>query len=78
MIAFFTKRLCVNSKENSNFGMEDKKYQNRNTEDALWGSGVGSTILRSTIFGKKSTLLRSTLLKRIIFDKIKKSGLFKE
>ena len=36
---FFTKRLCVNSKDNSNFGMKDKKWQNRNTEDALWGQG---------------------------------------
>ena len=78
MSAFFTKRLCVNSKDNSNFGMKGKKWWNRNTEDALWGSGVGSTILRSTIFGKNSTLLRSTLLKRLIFDKIENSSLFKE
>ena len=78
MSAFFTKRLCVNSKDNSNFGMKDKKWQNRNTEVALWGSGVESTILRSTLFGKNSTLLRSTLLKRVIFDKIGKSSLFKE
>ena len=76
MSAFFTKRLCVNSKYNSNFGMKDKKWRNRNTEDALWGSGVGITILRITIFGKNSTLLRSTILKRVIFDKIKKSSLF--
>ena len=39
MSAFFTKRLCVNSKDNSNVGMKDKKWQNRNTEDALWGQG---------------------------------------
>ena len=52
MSAFFTKRLCVNSKDNSKFGMGDKKWQNINTEDALWGSGVGSNILRITIFGK--------------------------
>ena len=68
----------MNSKDNSNFGMKDKKWRNRNTEDALWGLGVGSTILRSTLFGKNSTLLRSTLLKRVIFDKIGKSSLFKE
>ena len=68
----------MNSKDNSNFGMKEKNWRNRNTEDALWGSGVGSTNLRSTIFGKNSTLLRSTLLKRIYFDKIEKSSLFKE
>ena len=78
MSTFFTKCLCVNCKDNSNFGMEDKKWRNRNTEEALWGSGVGSTILRSTIFDKNSSLLRSTLLKRVIFDKIERSSLFKE
>ena len=52
MSAFFTKRLCVNSEDNSDFGMEDKKWQNTNIEDTLWGSGVGSNIFRSTIFGK--------------------------
>ena len=57
--------------------MEDKKWRNRNTEDALWGSGVGSAILRSNIFGKNSTLLRSTLLKRVIFDKIENITLLK-
>ena len=77
MSAFFTKHLCVNSKDNSNFGMEDKKWRNINTEDALWGSGLGNTILRSTLFGKNSTLLRSTLLKRIIFNKIENSTLLK-
>ena len=40
---FLTKRLCVNSKDNSNFGMKDKKWWNRKTEDALWESGVEST-----------------------------------
>ena len=77
MSAFFTKCLCVNSKDNSNFGMKDKKWRNRNTEDALWGSGVGSTILRSTIFGKNSTLVRSNLLKRVIFEKSKILVFFK-
>ena len=62
MSAFFSKRLCVNSKDNSNFGMEDKNWQNRNTEDALWGLGLGSTLFRSTIFGQKSTPQNSTLL----------------
>ena len=74
---FLTKRVCVNSKDNSKFGMEDKRWRNRNTEYAMWGSVVGSTILRSTIFGKNSTLLRSTLLKGVIFDKIKNSTLLK-
>ena len=68
----------MNSKDNSNFGMKDKKWRNRNIEDVLWGSGVGSTILRSTIFGKNSTLVRSNLLKRVIFDKIENSNIFKE
>ena len=77
MSAFFTKRLCLNSKEISNFGMEYKRWPNKNTEDALWGSGVGSTILRSTILGKSSTLLRRTLLKRVNFNKIEKSNLLK-
>ena len=39
---------------------------------------VRKAILRSTLFGKNSTLLRSTLLKRGIFDKTEKSILFKE
>ena len=56
MSAYFTNCLFVNSKDNSNFGMEDKNWRNINTENALWGSGVGITILRSTIFGKSSTL----------------------
>ena len=34
------------------------------------GPGVGSTLLRSTLFGENSTPLRSTLLKRVVFDKI--------
>ena len=33
--------------------------------------------MRSTIFGKKSTLLVSILLKRVVFDKIEKSTLLK-
>ena len=33
---FFTKHLCVNSKENSNLGWRTKSA-GRNTEDALWG-----------------------------------------
>ena len=62
MSAFFlTKCLCVNSKDNSNFGMKDKKWRNRNTEEALWRSGVGSTILRCILFGNKSTPQKSTL-----------------
>ena len=52
MSPFFTKHLCVNSKDNSNFGMEDKKWRNIHTEDALWGLGVGSNILTSKFFGK--------------------------
>ena len=66
LVLFFTKRLFVNSKDNSNFGTEDKKWQKRNIEDALWGSGVGSIILRSTIFGENITILRSTLLKGVV------------
>ena len=62
----------MNSKDNSNFGMKDKKWGNINAKDALLGSGVGSTILRSTLFGKNSALLRSNLLKRVIFDKNRK------
>ena len=57
--------------------MEYQNWRNRNIEDALWSSGVGSTILRNTIFGKNSTLLRSTILKRVIFDKIEKSTILK-
>ena len=41
------------------------------------GPGVGSTLLRSTIFGENSTPLRSTLLKRVVFDKIEKSTILK-
>ena len=74
---FFTKLICVNSKDNSDFCMEYQNWRNRNIEDALWSSGVGSTILRNTIFGKNSTLLRSTILKRVIFDKIEKSTILK-
>ena len=40
-------------------------------------SGAGSTLLRSTIFGKKSNLLRSNILKRVVFVKIEKSTLLK-
>ena len=39
--------------------------------------GVGSALLRSTLFGKNSTHLRSTLLKRVFFDKTEKSTLLK-
>ena len=39
--------------------------------------GVGSTLLRRTVFGKNTTLLRSTLLKRVFFDKIEKSNILK-
>ena len=52
-------------------------WQNRNTEDALWGLGVGSTLLRSTIFGKNSILLRINLLEKVILDKIEKGNILK-
>ena len=34
---------------------------------------VASTLLRSSIFGKNSTILRSDILKREVFDRIEKS-----
>ena len=40
-------------------------------------SGVEINLLRSTLFGKNSTLLRSTLLKMIVFDKIENIILLK-
>ena len=40
-------------------------------------AGVGSNLLGSTLFGKNSTLLRITLLKRVFFDKIENSNIFK-
>ena len=40
-------------------------------------AGVWSTLLRITIFGKTSTLLRSTLLEGVVFDKIETSTLLK-
>ena len=39
--------------------------------------GLKSNILRSNIFGKMSALLRSTLLKRLVFEKIEKSTILK-
>ena len=39
--------------------------------------GAESNILRSTIVGKMSALLRSTLLKRVVFEKIEKITLLK-
>ena len=59
MSAFFYQMSLCEFKRYFTFWDEDKKWWNRNTEDALWGSGVGSTILRST------------LLKRGILDKLK-------
>ena len=41
------------------------------------GAKVESTLFRSTIFGKNSTLLSSTLMRRVVFDKIEKSTLLK-
>ena len=52
MSAYFTNCLFVNSKYNSNFGLEDKNWRNINTENALWGSGVGITILRVLLLPK--------------------------
>ena len=40
-------------------------------------TGVGSTLLRSYLFGKKGTLLRSTILKIVVIDKIENSTLLK-
>ena len=39
--------------------------------------GIGITLLRSTLLGKNGTLLRSTLLKRVVFDQIENSTLLK-
>ena len=68
----------MNSKDNSNFGMKDKEWWNRNTEDSLCGSGVGSTILRNTLFGKKKYSFEEYYFEKLIYDKIEKSSLFKE
>ena len=48
------------------------------SDPSEWSPGVGSTLLRSTIFGKKSTLLRSTLLKRVFLIKSKRVLFLKE
>ena len=48
-----------------------------NRRELTFQAGVGSDIFRSTIFAKNSTLLRSNLLKRVVFDRIEKSPLLK-
>ena len=50
---------------------------NVRTNNMVTPSGVGITLLRSTNFGKNSTLLRSTLLKTVVFDKIENSTILK-
>ena len=43
----------------------------------VWWPGVGSTLLRSTLFFKNSTLLRINLLKTVVFDKTENINLLK-
>ena len=77
MCVFPISRISDLSESCTCIWQQPKHSYTRNFDRKLV-SGVGGTVLRSTIFDKKSTILRSTLLKIVFFEKIEKGYSFEK